>query len=99
HEEIPFGTLEDMDAQAANVKPQIAHNYLIRFQTLFDLCELWGAGLGDAVENQPVTSSVPTLIYAGRFDPITPPAWSQIAGQTLDHSYYYEFTEGHWAMR
>jgi pimeloyl-ACP methyl ester carboxylesterase len=99
HEEIPFDSLDEMIAEASNAKPQVAHNYVIRLEILFQLCDMWGAGLGDAAENQPVTSSIPTLIYAGRYDPITPPAWGQIAGETLDHSYYYEFPEGHWVMR
>jgi pimeloyl-ACP methyl ester carboxylesterase len=63
------------------------------------LCDTWGAGTASPVENQPVHSDIPTLVLAGSFDPITPPAWSQFVAQTLAHAYYFEFPVGHWVMR
>ena len=36
-------------------------------------------------------SDVPTLVLAGDYDPITPPADAQIAAETLSSSYYFEF--------
>jgi pimeloyl-ACP methyl ester carboxylesterase len=44
-----------------------------------------------AIENQPVASDIPTLILAGDNDPITPPAWGQLAAQTLSQSHFFEF--------
>ncbi|MBL8155761.1 MAG: alpha/beta hydrolase, partial [Anaerolineae bacterium] len=60
-------------------------------QTLFEVCSLWGAGLPDPKENLPVTSSIPTLVMTGQYDPITPPAWGQFTAAFLDHSYFYEY--------
>jgi len=34
----------------------------------------------------PVISDVPTLIVAGEFDPLTPPAWGERAAETLARS-------------
>jgi pimeloyl-ACP methyl ester carboxylesterase len=45
-------------------------------------------------------SDVPTLILAGAFDPITPPAWGQMTAGHLTNSYYFEFRgNGHWVTR
>jgi pimeloyl-ACP methyl ester carboxylesterase len=64
------------------------------------ICQAWPVGIADPIENQAVTSEVPTLIFAGRYDPITPPAWGRLAGETLSHSYFYEFPAiGHGVMR
>lgn len=64
------------------------------------ICEAWDVGVADPIENQPVSSDVPTLIFAGRYDPITPPAWGSLAAETLSHSYFYEFPAiGHGVVR
>ena len=36
-------------------------------------------------------SDVPTLILAGEYDPLTPPAYAEIAGRTLRNSSWFEF--------
>jgi hypothetical protein len=41
--------------------------------------------------NSPTVSDVPTLIFAGGFDSLTPPAWGQHAATTLSSSYFLEF--------
>jgi len=50
---------------------------------IFDVCQAWGLTTASAHENDPVTSSVPTLLIAGEFDPVTPPAWLTLASRTL----------------
>jgi pimeloyl-ACP methyl ester carboxylesterase len=55
------------------------------------ICEWWKAQPADAIENQPVVSDIPTLILAGDNDPVTPPAWGQLAAQNLSRSQYFEF--------
>jgi pimeloyl-ACP methyl ester carboxylesterase len=68
--------------------------------SFFRTCESWGVGKADSIENQPVLSDIPTLIFAGHFDPITSPEWSQLAAETLENSFYYEFPNmGHGVMR
>jgi pimeloyl-ACP methyl ester carboxylesterase len=99
-EEIPFNTKRDLIDAAAGVRPQITHNYLDEIGMLYDLCPQWISTAPNPIENQPVQSSIPTLIYAGHFDPITPPEWGQITSQNLTQAYYLEFaTTGHWVMR
>lgn len=55
-----------------------------------DLCRAYGITTTDPAETQPVTSTIPTLVLAGEYDPITPPSWGRLAAQTLSHSYFFE---------
>jgi len=41
------------------------------------MCRAWNVAAADAVENTPTASDIPTLIFAGEFDPTTPPDWGR----------------------
>ncbi|MBN1965392.1 MAG: alpha/beta fold hydrolase [Anaerolineae bacterium] len=88
YEEVPFHTGDDLRA-AAEAHPDLAG--FVLSQPEFAICGDWGAGTAGAIETQPVISDVPTLVLSGEYDPITPPAWGQIAAETLSRSYFYEF--------
>ncbi|MGE5223104.1 MAG: alpha/beta hydrolase, partial [Omnitrophica WOR_2 bacterium] len=99
-EEIPFSTSDELRNEAADVQMQIKDFFPASFLPLYDVCKIWGAGAIDPRENQPVTSDIPALIFAGMYDPVTPPEWGKLTAETLSHSYYYEFPgAGHWVMR
>jgi pimeloyl-ACP methyl ester carboxylesterase len=49
-------------------------------------CERWGVGSRPAASLAPTLSDVPTLILAGEFDVLTPPAWGIEAARTLSRS-------------
>ena len=40
-------------------------------------CDIWKAPAAEPGVAEPVRSAVPTLVLAGRFDPITPPEWGR----------------------
>jgi hypothetical protein len=62
-------------------------------------CAIWNVPALPATENGPVSSSVPTLITSGQFDPVTPSAWSEPAAAGLTAAYRYEFPSlGHGAV-
>ena len=72
------------------------------FKTLFDsqdiyakehisICEFWGATSSSSIENDPVISSIPTLVLAGKFDPITPPSDGKKVAANLKDSTFIEF--------
>lgn len=66
----------------------------------FSLCKSWGVRAADQIESKPVVSSIPTLMFAGQFDPITPIYWARLAAQTLSNSFFYELPGlGHGVMR
>lgn len=99
-EEVPFDSYENALALAADLPPIIADHYLFIFAVWqFTLCKAWEIEPGDPVVNEPVVSDVPVLIFAGQFDPITPPAWGQLVAETLSNSFFYEFPNlGHGVM-
>ncbi len=97
-DEVGFDSIENVQAILADYPPQYADYYDL--SSFFSTCEWWGAGEADPIENQPVVSEIPALIFAGHFDPITSPEWSQLAFTTLSSSYYFEFPNmGHGVMR
>jgi pimeloyl-ACP methyl ester carboxylesterase len=65
----------------------------------FQICDVWGAKEADPIENQPVTSDIPTLVLSGEFDPVTPPAWGKQVVESLDNAFYVEFPNlGHFVF-
>lgn len=92
-EEIAFATEEDVNA-SIETDPLLTTFFTgIPENTpeIFRLCTQWGVHPPDPIENQPVSSSIPTLFLAGEYDPITPPSWARLAASTLETSYVYEF--------
>lgn len=98
HDDAAFETYEEAVTQAADLPLQITDYYVSPF--IFELCESWQAGKAAPADNEPVISDIPTLVLAGQYDPITPPAWSRLAAETLSNSFYYEFPgRGHGVLR
>jgi pimeloyl-ACP methyl ester carboxylesterase len=56
------------------------------FYSLESTCSSWPKGNLQSSLQQPVTSSVRTLVSSGRLDPITPPAFGDIAASSLSNS-------------
>ena len=50
------------------------------------LCSEWPVPATSATFNEPVVSPVPTLVLAGAYDPITPPAGTQAVASRLPHA-------------
>lgn len=93
YEENGFTTPEEVMTAVAD-HPELANIFQYSANLgvpAFSICDAWGAGMADAVENEPVTSDIPTLILAGEYDPITPPSWGQVVQASLSQAYYYEF--------
>ncbi len=85
-EEIPFSKPEDVDA----VLQQFPEYRALAVPGAFDFCREWGLPPAQTVEHQPVASDIPTLILSGQFDPMSPPNWSELAANTLSHSFSLE---------
>lgn len=93
YEENSFATQEEVAAAATEhplLEPFFAYSINIGPQAL-TVCEQWGVGEADAIENENIASNIPTLILAGEYDPITPPAWGQVVAEGLANSYFYQF--------
>ena len=60
------------------------------------LCSEWPVEPTSSSFTDPVHSDIPTLVLAGRFDPITPPANSRAAASRLERATFAEWpTHGH----
>lgn len=59
-------------------------------------CEIWDVPAAPSIETQAVRSDIPTLIVAGQYDPVTPPAWGELVAKALPQSTFVEFPgQGH----
>jgi len=89
-----------VDAAAAPVAAALREPLRDAAQSVVSLCAQWPVPRLPAQAAQPVHSDVPTLVLEGAFDPITPPAYGQLAAQTLSHSVTVEFPDrGHGVLR
>jgi len=52
-----------------------------------DPCLVWK--MRPRIDRRPVTSDVPTLLLAGKFDHVTPPEWAEQAARTLRNGYLF----------
>ena len=87
-EEVHFSTREEV-AAAAEAYPHLGEAFDISW--IFTVCQSWGARGADPIQNAPVASDIPTLVLAGEYDPITPPAWGQMAAEGLSNGFFFEF--------
>jgi pimeloyl-ACP methyl ester carboxylesterase len=89
NEEYPFSSIPEVEAAvlahpySAPLYPDIAGEFAV--------CDLWGAGTADGIEDTLVASDIPALVLAGQFDPITPPRYGMFAAESLRQSYFFEF--------
>lgn len=96
NEEIPFESIEVLEANRPTEPPYSRLANADGGLTLFELCDRWPAGTAPEVESQPIGSDLPTLLLAGRYDPITPPAGADAVAAGLTNSYPLLFPhEGH----
>lgn len=91
-EELAFierGAIQAAYAAQTELQVLLAHD--ATRESDFEVCASFNAGESAAIENQPVSSDIPTLILGGQFDPITPPQWGQRVQAHLANSTYIEF--------
>jgi pimeloyl-ACP methyl ester carboxylesterase len=91
-EEIAFNSPEAMQATAAQY-PELADYFDAgTIAAPFDTCKVMNiAASTDPTVSEPVVSDIPTLVLAGQFDPITPPAWGKLVTEGLKNSYFFEY--------
>jgi pimeloyl-ACP methyl ester carboxylesterase len=97
-DEVPFEIGVPENPELGNV-PNVLREHFTERYTL-NVCSLWNVPASGAVENEAVVSSIPTLLFSGRYDPVTPPRWTELAAETLSVHYLYEFSDmSHGVMR
>lgn len=100
-EEVPFEDWNVAVSLAAGLPDQVVEHYTDGFARFhFEMCESMSSGTAHVVESEAVRSDVPALVLAGRYDPATPPYWSEDTATSLGRAFYVEFpTLGHGVMR
>lgn len=91
YEEVPFNSLDAVRAAGVSLPPVLRDKTEAEVENIIQTCQIWNVGRPRAVENEPVSSSIPTLLLAGEYDPITPPSWAQLAAASLSNSRVYIF--------
>jgi len=86
-EEMPF---ESAARIAAQVSPELELGGIDETTTSPVVCRAWNVAATPAVENELVKSDVPALIFAGEFDPDTPPAWGRQLLESMPNATYVE---------
>ena len=69
-----------------DLRPEIAATAREDLQNFVETCALWRVDQLPAAVDAPVVSDIPTLLIAGRFDPVTPPAFAQAAAAGLSNA-------------
>lgn len=92
-EEHPFNDPVEVAADAAEY-PDLLGPWALDFD---QDCAIWDVDAADPIENEPVSNplDVPVLVFAGAFDPITPPAWSRLVAERLGGTYVEVPDGGH----
>ncbi len=98
-EEHAFTSVDTIEAQVdrllADGVDELLVEALVNAVTypLTVICPGWESGVAADGEADAVASDVPALVVSGRFDPITPPRWGEIAARTLTNATFV--TAGH----
>lgn len=88
-EDYAFTTPQTLDAALQALEPESRHAF--DMQQNYAACQMWNVQPVPAVQKQPVTSAIPTLILSGEYDAVTPPVYGRLAEQTLSRSYFFLF--------
>jgi pimeloyl-ACP methyl ester carboxylesterase len=70
-----FSAAAEVEAAIALLEPELRPGFSA--DESFDFCEAWNVPGAPASEREPIESDIPTLVLAGSYDPVTPPAWGR----------------------
>lgn len=77
----------DLDAlDLDGLRPEIAETARDDVASIIDVCADWQVEQLPPTVDDPVVSDIPTLLLAGRFDPVTPPAFAEAAAAGLTNA-------------
>jgi pimeloyl-ACP methyl ester carboxylesterase len=90
-EDMAYTTPQVLAASVQVLAPELRPGMLNSLQRSYHVCQVWGVTPVPTVQKEPVTSSIPTLIMEGEYDPVTPPSNGMLAAQTLSRSFFFLF--------
>ena len=89
YEEAPF-VIDKAQQEVKDIPTELSAPILRDVKHFYQVCKIWQVGDAPILEDKAVKSAIPTLIFAGQLDPITPPSWAQLAAKSLSNSFYFE---------
>lgn len=84
NEDVPRASKELL-AQSRNNSFSGRHS----FEGISEVCSQWPKFKAPANFADPVKSDIPTMLLSGELDPVTPPAWGDIAAKGLSNNKHY----------
>ncbi len=94
NDQVRFLTASDVDAQYATLRPEIVATFKRHTAGDVERCTHWPLAAPDPGLTAAVHSDVPTLIFSGNLDPITPPKFGTLVGETLSNARHIVFPVG-----
>ena len=89
--------IEELDL--TGVRPNFAADEKTGTAAVLQVCANWDVPQLGPTADAPVVSNIPTLLFSGSFDPITPPRYGDTLDQRLTNSYSFTFpSNGHGAF-
>ena len=86
-EEMPFQDVRKIRGQITKYKELRGFGIQSAFP---EICKVWNVPPAGKIENTPVRSNIPALIFSGEYDPDTPPAWGKLVSTWFPNSYFYK---------
>lgn len=80
---------EDLPRASDELLAEDGNNTFIGSRTadaFIEMCSVWPKAERPSDWFEPISSAVPTLLLSGELDPVTPPAWGELAAETLSQS-------------
>lgn len=97
-EENYFNDIDDIVARGDDL-PEILIGLTDSVVFAYEDCDIWNVEQAGDIENQPVVSDIPTLIFSGLYDPVTPFQWGDDTQSYLPNSAHFIFPNvGHGAL-
>ena len=94
-EDLPFIDRDVVDIEA------LEKTYIgaMQLEALETICSVWPAGPLDDDLNEPLATDIPVLLLSGTSDPITPPAYAEMAlVEMTNHVHITNTHQGHGQM-
>jgi pimeloyl-ACP methyl ester carboxylesterase len=90
-EDVAFQRREQVEDALKDLPDIFQTTALDQTDFMFDICSIWRVSRSKAIENEAVSSDIPTLVLGGRYDPVTSTKWGELAASTLSNSFFYVF--------
>ena len=90
-EEVAFIDPELVQADIESLPESLQSIASADAESLLADCAVWAVPVAADIEAEAVESDIPTLLIAGQYDTITPPAWAWDTADSLSDSYVFVY--------